>query len=170
MPLIIQIRLNRELRIKVIFIVVSGSQLSAELGPHTFFGEVGDMSNHPGDTESPCGPFCIVIVSVGEIRVGQNGVSAYRVERYRLGAEVAGRCYRQDRPDKIRVKKRPLQDLHPANGAAYDRQQFFYAELIQHQFLHFDHISDGDNGEIEAIRFAGFWINRGRPRCSGAAA
>src|SRR5439155_10490828 len=61
--------------------------------------------------------------------------------------------------DRVRVRHRPLERLHPAKGAAARGQQTLDPELAQEGPLGADHVADRDDGEIPAV-----WTPRSRVR------
>ncbi len=128
------------------------------------------MPDHTGDGQAVCRDFAVVILPVGEVRVGQDGVSAHGVERDGLGPEMCRRGDGEGRIHHLGIGDRPLQDLHPPYGAADHGQQVPDAQLVEQQLLDLDHVGDGDDGENQAVGFAGLGIRRGRPRRARAAA
>ena len=69
--------------------------------------------------------------AVFEMRVRENGVASDGIERDGLGVKTRGGRNADCRVHEIRVRDRPLQDLHAAHGAADHRQQVPDAQLVQ---------------------------------------
>ena len=115
LPLMIQVRLDREFRIKIITIIVSALKLPPEFLMHTLFGKIRYMPDHPRHRKAPVRPATVFVFPIGKIRVVQYRVAPDCVKSYRLCAQSRSRSDRYRRLHKIRIFDRPLQNLHPAH-------------------------------------------------------
>ena len=128
------------------------------------------MPDHAGDGQALARDLAVVVLAVGEMGIGQDGVAADGVEGDGLRPQVRRRGDRDGGIHHLGVGNRPLQHLHPADGAADHRQQMPDPELIEQQLLDADHVGDGDDRKVQAVGPTGFGIHGARPGRSRAAA
>ena len=112
LSLVVQIGLDGKLRVEVVTVVLSISQLAPEFLAHALFRQVRYVPDHSRYGQTSIGAFSLGVLPAGKIRIGQDRISAHRVKRDRLGSEMRCGGNRYRGLDKVRVGNRPLQNLH----------------------------------------------------------
>ena len=151
--------------------VVAGLKLAAELVGERGAGQIRDVADHPchahpGVCSAPGG----VVVAVLPAGIAQDRLSGDRVPGHALWLKGVRAGDRHDGVDLVRVQDRPLQRLHPPEGAAGHRRESLNAEGVQEGALRAHHVCDGDHRKVRTIGTAARRIDRRRSRRPATAA
>ena len=129
------------------------------------------MTDHTRDLDPRVRQAAGAVVVAGlPIRIGHDRVPGDRVPCDALRAQARGRRDGDDVVDRVGVRHRPLEGLHPTERAAARGQQTFDAQLAQERALRADHVADRDHGESAPVRTSGSRVRRVRPGRAAAAA
>ncbi len=112
----------------------------------------------------------IEIIALVPLRIGIDRLAPHLVEGDVLRRMLGRSSHRDGREDAVGITRRPLQHLHAAHRAADHAEQLVDAQVVQQHGLGIHHVADGDDGEAQAIGFAGGRIGFGRARRAHAAA
>ena len=147
-------------------------QPAAEFPRQRGFGEIGDMRRHPGHGEAARGNRPMrPVAAIVELRIGEDRLAADLVEGDVLRRVIGRRRHRHRGEDRIRIHRRPGQNLHAAHRAADHREKPLDSEMLDEFLLRPDHVADRHRREIEAPEFARFVLVRAaRPGRAHAAA
>jgi len=169
--LMAQIALDLEVRSEAIGDLVAILQIPIELLEQGAFRHVGDVGSHARNREPFSGPRVMVVIgSPVPVRVSLNGLATDLVKGDVLGRMAGGGGDGDGAKNTFRIGACPLQGLHPAHGAPGDTEQALNAQFVQQHGLRADHVGDGDDGKIETVGFAGFWVLGGGAGASLTAA
>ena len=143
--------------------VAGGVAVEVELSSHRLRGQVGDVTEHPGERETCFRKLvgAVVLPSV-KGRVGLDRVAANDIERDRLCGDSGGTCNRDSGLHILGIARRPAQGLMGPERTADHRAESSDAEQVDEAFLYVDHVLDGDEGEIAAVREVGCRVDGGR--------
>lgn len=148
----------------------SMAQFSPELQMHGLVREIGDVPDHAGHGQAQVRPHSVIVVAVPPIGIAHDGLPGHLVEGDGLGGMTACRGQGQDSFHHVWIACGPLQNLHPAQGAADHGQQTFDAEMPKQLALGPDHVGDGHDGKIQAPVPAGGGVDGGWSARTHAAA
>ena len=127
--------------------------IEVELPGHRFGRQIGDVPEHPCKGEAGIGELVrAVVLAVVEVWVGLDRVAADHVERDRLRRNP---CRTGDDDcclNVVGVTRRPAQGLMGAERATDDRAEALDAEQVDETLLRVDHVLDGHQREVAAIR------------------
>jgi hypothetical protein len=122
-------------------------------------------------TESPkTGPFGAVVKPALPIGVGHDGAASHFVEGDLLRGVAGAGGQGHEVVYDVGIHDGPLECLHAPHGTADHRMQGGDAEVIQQFLLGRHHVRDGDEGKVEAERFAGLGIDVARTGGTGTTA
>ena len=141
------------------------SLLSCSLRPNFWCMDsslrVGDVPDHAGQRQAARGRALAVVVAAVPVRIGGDGPAPHLVEGDLLGRGVGAGGDGHGQANHVRVRDGPLQDLHPAKGAADHGEELVDAEMLEEPLLHVHHVLDGDHGKVEPVGLSCFGIYGG---------